>query len=120
MPSAAQPAWACLCERGRTPIIVRVMQEEQTPEHEDQPDPQQVPRCQECGGETHEDVVKAAFWHDERLIVVEAIPARVCNSCGEQFYDDETAERLQTLIAAPPAKAKEEILVPVYSLADAR
>ena len=93
------------------------MQEEPTPKQEDQPDPQEVPHCQECGGETREDVVKAAFWHDEKLIVIEEIPARVCNHCGEQLYDDQTAQRLQSLIAAPPAKAKEEILVPVYSLA---
>ncbi len=96
------------------------MQEEQTPEHEDQLAPQQVPRCRECGGETREDVVKAAFWHDEQLIVIEDILARICKNCGEQFYDDETAERLHGLIAAPPANPKEEILVPVYSLADAR
>jgi YgiT-type zinc finger domain-containing protein len=94
------------------------MQEEQTPEREDQPDPQKVPRCQECGGETREDVVKAAFWHDERLIVIEEIPARVCSNCGEQFYDEQTAERLQSLIAAPPANAERKILVPVYSLAN--
>ena len=94
------------------------MQQEETPEHEDRPEPQKVSLCQECGGETHEDVVKAAFWHDERLIVIEEIPARVCKNCGEQFYDDQTAQKLQSLIAAPPAKPKEEILVSVYSLAD--
>jgi YgiT-type zinc finger domain-containing protein len=96
------------------------MQEEQTPEHEDRPEPQKVSLCQGCGGETYEDIVKAAFWHDERLILIEDILARICKNCGEQFYDDETAQRLHGLIAAPPAKPKEEILVPVYSLADAR
>jgi YgiT-type zinc finger domain-containing protein len=94
------------------------MQEEQTPEDGDQPDPQKVPRCQQCGGATREDIVQAAFWHDEQLIVIEDIPARVCNHCGEQFYDDQTAERLHGLIAAPPANAGKEILVPVYSLGD--
>ena len=95
------------------------MQQEQTPEQEDQPDPQKAARCQDCGGATHEDVVKAAFWHDEQLLVIEEIPARVCNRCCEQFYDEQTAQRLQSLIAAPPTEAKREILVPVYSLADA-
>ena len=95
------------------------MPQEESPEHEDQSHAQKVPRCQDCGGETHEDIVKAAFWHDQRLIVIEDIPARVCNNCGEQFYDDETAQRLHSLISAPPANAKEEILVPVYSLGDA-
>ena len=96
------------------------MQQEQPPEHEDRPEPQNVSRCQDCGGETHEDIVKAAFWHDQRLIVIEDMPARVCNNCGEQFYDDETDQRLHSLIAAPPPNPKEEIFVPVYSLADAK
>jgi YgiT-type zinc finger domain-containing protein len=88
-----------------------------TPKREDQPDPQRVPRCQECGGETREEVVEAAFWHDRRLIVIEDIPARVCNHCGEQLYDDQTAQRLYGLIAATLAKPREQVLVPVYSLA---
>ena len=81
-------------------------------------EPATPPRCEHCGGETHEDVVKAAFWDNERLIVIEDIPARVCQTCAEQYYDEETAERLHGLIAAPPAEAKGEILGPVYSLGD--
>ena len=75
-------------------------------------------RCEQCGGETREDVVKAAFWDDERLVVIEGIPARVCPTCAEQYYDETTAQRLQGLIAAPPAQPRREILVPVYSLAE--
>ena len=49
----------------------------------------QVP-CPRCGGDMREETVKTAIWRDERLFVVEDIPAQVCGSCMEQFYDDET------------------------------
>jgi len=51
-------------------------------------------------------------------VAIEDIPARVCTSCGEQFYDEATTERIHQLVANPPANPKRRVRVPVFSLAD--
>ena len=66
----------------------------------------------------HPAVVKTAIWRDERLFVIEDIPAQVCDGCMEQFYDEETTNALRRVVeenggTVPP---KREILVPVFSL----
>lgn len=64
------------------------------------------------------DTVRTAIWREDQLIVVEDIPAQVCDACMEQFYDDDTAEALRRLTAEgfASATAKREVLVPVFSL----
>jgi YgiT-type zinc finger domain-containing protein len=62
--------------------------------------------------------VKTAIWRDDRLFLVEDIPAQVCDSCMEQFYDEETTEALRRLTEEgfSSLKAKREILAPIFSL----
>ena len=74
-------------------------------------------RCSSCGStNVHASRVRSAFWHDERLVVVEGIPALVCDQCGEQFYDDATAIGLDLLRGGgfPPENARRAIEVPVF------
>ena len=85
-------------------------------EREDNQQQQGPFQCQYCGADTDENVVKAAFWGNTGLVAIEDIPARVCQECGEQFYDEETARKIEQVIADPTVKAKREILVPVFSL----
>ncbi|MHC4636570.1 MAG: YgiT-type zinc finger protein [Planctomycetota bacterium] len=73
-------------------------------------------RCKYCGCDTNEDVIKAAFWSDRGLTVIEDIPVQLCDRCGEQFFDEETTQRIQQLITHPVAKAKRKIQVPSYSM----
>lgn len=54
-------------------------------------------RCEFCNSKTYEDTVKMSLWEGDRLVVVEGIPARVCERCAEQFYDDATLNRLEVL-----------------------
>ncbi len=44
------------------------------------------PACESTN--TRHAFVRSAFWHNDRLVVIEDVPALVCNTCGEQFYDD--------------------------------
>ncbi len=77
--------------------------------------------CTGCGsGELRASRVRSAFWHDERLVVVEDIPALVCARCGTQLYDDNTAIVLDLLRGEgfPPDKARGELRVPVFSFRD--
>ena len=82
-------------------------------------EPRQEPfRCKDCGSETEEKVVQAALRAARGWLILEDIPARVCKQCGEQFYDDQTAEKIERITTDPAAKAVREITVPVFSLAN--
>ena len=63
-------------------------------------------------------IVKTVIWAGERLFVVEDIPAQVCDSCIEQYYDESTTDALRRLTEEkfPADEVKREIVVPVYSL----
>jgi len=58
--------------------------------------------CTHCGSD---DVsltqVRSAFWHEDRLVIVEGIPALVCGSCSEQYFDDRTVVALDLLRGVP-------------------
>lgn len=87
-------------------------------------DMESAPRltCTSCSGESmHVARVRSAFWHDTRLVVVDDIPALVCDRCGEQYYDDTTAMSLDLLRGEgfPPELASSEMKVPVFSFVDA-
>ena len=74
--------------------------------------------CTNCGGgDVQPAAVKSAFWHDDRLVVVEDIPALRCGACGEQFYDDNTVLVLDLLRGQGFAEgqASSRITVPVFS-----
>jgi len=73
-------------------------------------------RCKYCGCDTNKDVIKAALWTNRGLIVIEDIPARLCEGCGEQFFEEEITRRIQEVETYPVAKAKRQIRVPIYSM----
>jgi YgiT-type zinc finger domain-containing protein len=77
--------------------------------------------CTRCGGNSFRKAsVRSAFWcNDDRLVVVEDIPALVCSACQEQFYDDETVMQLDLLRGGgfPAEEASGELRVPVFSFA---
>lgn len=33
----------------------------------------------------------------EDTIIIKGVPAKVCTQCGEQYFDDETAENIEKL-----------------------
>jgi YgiT-type zinc finger domain-containing protein len=79
------------------------------------------PACSVCGGTAlHQDDVSTAIWLGKRLVVVEDIPALICNNCQERFFDDGTAMILDFLRGDGFRKedASGEIRVPVFSFRD--
>lgn len=73
--------------------------------------------CTNCSGTSlAPEKVKAAFWEGERLVVVDGIPALVCQTCGERYYADETAMKLDFLRGTgfPPDGATHSVTVPVF------
>lgn len=75
-------------------------------------------QCPRCGGSLSATTVRTTIWQGERVAIVEDIPAHVCGSCLEQFYDDDVSDALRRLAEAgfPKAQATREIQVPVFSL----
>ena len=53
--------------------------------------------CSACDGVTFEDHVKMSFWEDERLVIVENVPARICRECGEQYYEQSVRLQIEKL-----------------------
>ena len=61
--------------------------------------------------------VRSAFWHNDRLVVIEDVPALVCNACGEQFYDDAAVLMIDRMRNSgfPAEDAVRELQVPVFA-----
>lgn len=76
------------------------------------------PPCPRCDRPMRADLVKTAIWQDEDVIIVEDVPAQVCDHCVEQFYDDLVTDTLRVLTeqAFSSATPDREIVVPVFSL----
>jgi YgiT-type zinc finger domain-containing protein len=74
--------------------------------------------CPRCGGTLSATIVRTTIWQGERVVIVEDIPAHVCDVCLEQFYDDSVSEALRRLAEEgfPAEEAAREISVPVFSL----
>jgi len=95
------------------------MQQKQQKRTQEQPQNQQhqvATPCKYCGCETNEDIIKAAIWTEKGLIVIEDIPAQLCEGCGEQFFDEQVTQKIQQAIKYPAKKAKQQLQVPVCSL----
>ena len=56
-------------------------------------------KCHVCGNTTAKsDFVSEVFTIDGRRVLVEHIPAQVCERCGEATFSRETTERVRRLI----------------------
>ncbi|WP_455388591.1 YgiT-type zinc finger protein [Petrachloros mirabilis] len=79
--------------------------------------PQLVP-CPRCDQPMRSATVKTVIWQGDQLFVVEDIPAQVCGTCLEQYYDDSVTDALRRLTEDrfPAAEIKREVLVPFFSL----
>ncbi len=74
--------------------------------------------CPKCGQRMRPDNVKTVLRYGEQIVLVENIPAMVCDACAEQFYDDEMTEALLRLTEEgfPGSEKIGEVLVPVYTV----
>jgi YgiT-type zinc finger domain-containing protein len=74
--------------------------------------------CPRCDGTAASTMVRTAIWRGDAAAIVEDIPALVCSSCMEQFYDEDVSDALRQLIERgfPESEATRHIQVPVFSL----
>ena len=82
---------------------------------------EQAYKCENCGSSTHDDLVNICLWHGDRLVIVEKVPARVCDRCFEQYYDQLTTFKLDALRGTgfPGSDAARVLEVPVFTFPQA-
>jgi YgiT-type zinc finger domain-containing protein len=74
-------------------------------------------RCHVCGNPTAKsDFVSEVFTIDGRRVLVEHIPAQVCERCGEAIFSRETTERVRRLVRQEGQPSK-TVSLDVFALA---
>ncbi|HJW84665.1 MAG TPA: YgiT-type zinc finger protein [Anaerolineae bacterium] len=67
---------------------------------------------QDCTGEYQETLIAQVFTRNGESVVIEDIPAKVCDVCGDTIVDWATVERLLQML---DLKQKPRKFFPVYS-----
>jgi YgiT-type zinc finger domain-containing protein len=72
-------------------------------------------RCENkgCGGEYTRTTVNRAFEYHGSTVVVEGIPAQVCDLCGETVFEAGTLDRVREVLR----RARPAHTAPVYAFA---
>jgi len=70
--------------------------------------------CPLCGGTIKQGFTTFSADMNGRLFVARRVPAMVCEQCGEEWIDNETAQELERLATAAMAARRE---VEIVSLA---
>lgn len=73
-------------------------------------------RCEVCGSlNLHEDYLEEVFRVDGQLVLIEHVPAKVCDRCGEATIARETVERVRNIVHEGKP-ASRHVSVDVYAL----
>lgn len=70
------------------------------------------------GGKTTKKLVTAENWWGNKLMLIENVPAWVCDNCGEQYFEPEVCEELDRLRQSPPANKKLKFLFTIFQIED--
>jgi YgiT-type zinc finger domain-containing protein len=76
-------------------------------------------KCDICGGSLVEKEVTYKIELANKMVVVEHVPARVCNQCGETLYSAEAVERLQKTVWEQKNPSR-VIETPVFDFAESQ
>jgi len=64
-------------------------------------------KCDNCGFDhLHEEPVTRAFVMNGRVVVVEQVPAMVCDRCGDTTFSASVAEHLRVMVNEPQPEAR--------------
>ena len=56
--------------------------------------------CFMCKGELIEKKVNYMVDLEKTIIIIKDVPAKVCDQCGEQYFDDETSQNIEKIVAS--------------------
>lgn len=71
-------------------------------------------KCAICGGNLRKEMAKLELWVDNKLIVIEDVPASVCENCGEKYFSAKVSKQIDRLLESD-IEAKRKLEVPVFS-----
>ena len=54
--------------------------------------------CFMCKGDLIEKKVNYVVDLEDTIIIIKGVPAKVCIQCGEQYFNDETAENIGKIV----------------------
>lgn len=54
--------------------------------------------CFKCKGDLIEKQVNYMVDLEKTIIIIKGVPAKVCMQCGEQYFDDETSENIESIV----------------------
>ena len=57
-----------------------------------------IMNCFMCKGILEEKKVNYVVNIEETIIIIKGVPAKVCTQCGEQYFDNETAENIEKIV----------------------
>ena len=72
-------------------------------------------KCDICAGTRAFSLITYTIFYHDKPVIIENVPAEVCQQCGEQFFEPETVEQLQKIVWSKK-KPKRTIKTPVYDL----
>lgn len=72
-------------------------------------------KCLVCHHNMTERSITLDLRMGEELVVIEGVPATVCENCGEQIFSPETTRKVQ-IVAKERKGAGRTLTVPVFSL----
>jgi YgiT-type zinc finger domain-containing protein len=71
--------------------------------------------CNVCHGKIKFTLTNYTQPYKDQIVIVENVPAWVCEQCGETYFDPEVVERIQDLIWSGAAPTR-TVTTPVYDL----
>ena len=71
-------------------------------------------KCYFCGGSVKEEDVSVDFWWGEKLVIFEAVPAKVCQQCGERFFEAAVYKEMER-VAQVEVKPSKSIVVNIVN-----
>ena len=70
--------------------------------------------CPICGGIKDSSTTSLMVDYKEGLVLVRDVPATICLQCGEEWISDESASKLEEIVALA-RKQKQEIFIAKFS-----
>lgn len=67
--------------------------------------------CFKCERNLKEKKVNYFVDLESTIIIIKGVPAKVCSQCGEQYFDDDTAENIDSIVNQMKELAAEVTIV---------
>ena len=71
-------------------------------------------KCDICGGLMNEEETTYTLQIEDKFVVIENVPAKVCHQCGEKLFSPEVVEHLQMTIWNDE-KPEKTIKTPIFN-----